>query len=83
MSQSIPKGAESPEESNCRKSSLVQYGTVFPQFPGQAVNMKKALHNSPGEKLLARLKKEMKAPRQAKSVRVADAKLANPTQKST
>jgi len=45
--------------------------------------MKKAARNSPGETLLARLKKEMKAPRQAKSVRVADAKLANPTHKST
>lgn len=44
--------------------------------------MKKALHNSPGEKLLARVKKEMKAPRQAKSVRVADAKLAKPAHNS-
>ena len=60
----------------------MKYGTAFHQVRGQAVKMKKAFRKSRGETLLARVKKEMKAPRQAKSVRAADAKLANPTHKS-
>jgi hypothetical protein len=64
-------------------SLRVLYGTAFPQVPEQAVNVKKAFGKSPGKALLNRLKKEMKTPRKAKSVRVADAKLLEATHKST
>ena len=56
------------------------YGTAFLQVVEQALGMKKSLPKLSAKALLSSVRKEMKGPRKANSVRVSEARQARKAQ---
>ena len=86
--QPLPMGPLSPRLRQTHKphrpikqgAVTVPYGTVFFQVVDQAVKMKKSLVKLSAKALLSSVRKEMKGPRKANSVRVGEAREAKEVQ---